>query len=220
MCVMNTPIDEVVKAFYDILEALRLLRGISNASPNKSVLAIQKNMSKDMYDWYVEYCYIVAQRQELLLRKGISLNIPDNFSELLEPSFAETLPETLEWVDNPLYNSEYGKYTEKLSPESTIMVSRAIIILMSPVYENFLTGVPNWLAASCPVVLTAYDEDNRRHIKITNDGKRFHYFTSIISDNYQEITSVPEEIDKIVSYLISSKGSLALADGREVDDFI
>lgn len=233
MCILNTPVKEVIKAFNDLSEAFLLMRGCVAEPSNTSVQKAHKNMcySVHNYNWYVEYWNTIAYEwwNHPLLPPRVKTFFHENISEhsvtLLHTK--DVLPNNLvdnkefAWLDNPFTNSDYSQYIEHFTQSDDCkVVSRAIITLMNPVFEDFIRGVPNWLSQTSPVVLQAYDEDNRRHIKIVNDGQKYHYYTSIISDNFKEIENVPPEIDKIVSYIISSKGTLTLADGRKVDDFI
>lgn len=233
MCVINTPIKEVIKAFNDISEAYAVVEGSVETPSNPSSSLIAENMGQcaEIFNWYIQYWNKVAKEwfnhpqtpppvREFALENAspVSQKLLCN-GELPEKELS--LEGTSEWVDNPIYNEDYNKYTENLQhigDECT--VSRIIIAYMQPTFEEFICGVPNWLSQMVPVVLRAYDSDNRRHIKIVNENGRYRYYTSIISDNFKEIKDVPPEMDKIVSYLISSKNTLTLANGREIDDFI
>lgn len=125
------------------------------------------------------------------------------------------LPAYMPFLHNPIHNSRYARFTDDLEKSSdAITVSRAILTLMQPEFEDFVMGQPEWLKFSSKEVLSAYDEENRRHIRIETNGKRYRYYTSIISDNFKEVTGVPEEMDKIVNYLMSNRPNLALVNRR------
>ena len=83
---------------------------------------------------------------------------------------------------------------------------------LSPKFEDFVKGTPVWLTNISNTILEAYDSTNRRHIKIIRGNKRLRYLTSIISDKWEEIYNVPEEMDVIIWYLISNRANLAFTN--------
>ena len=91
-------------------------------------------------------------------------------------------------------------------------LSRIMLIDLSPKFEDFVKGTPVWLTNISNTILEAYDSTNRRHIKIIRDNKRLRYLTSIISDKWEEIYNVPEEMDVIIWYLISNRANLAFTN--------
>ena len=91
-------------------------------------------------------------------------------------------------------------------------LSRIMLIDLSPKFEDFVKGTPVWLTSISNTILEAYDSINRRHIKIIRDNKRLRYLTSIISDKWEEIYNVPEEMDVIIWYLISNRANLAFTN--------
>lgn len=108
-----------------------------------------------------------------------------------------------------LYNSNREKY-DKTSDVYTL--SKMFLKDMKPQFSDFVKGVPTWLINTSNIVMYTYDSVNRRHIKIERDGERFRYYTAIISDNWQEIKRVPQDIDIIVQYLISNRANLDLTN--------
>lgn len=108
-----------------------------------------------------------------------------------------------------LINKNKDRYSNMLD---VYALSRIILIDLSPKFEDFVKGTPVWLTNISNTILEAYDSTNRRHIKIIRGNKRLHYLTSIISDKWEEIYNVPEEMDVIIWYLISNRANLAFTN--------
>lgn len=100
----------------------------------------------------------------------------------------------------------YKKMTELVG------LSRLMLLDLNPKFEDFIKGVPVWYTKFSEPLLEAYDQVNRRHIRIVAKDGRLRYMTSIISDNWTEIKDVPPEMDIIVKYLISNRANLTLTD--------
>ena len=91
-------------------------------------------------------------------------------------------------------------------------LSRVMLIDLKPQFEDFVKGTPIWLLSISNVLLEAYDQLHRRHIRIIRDKNKLRYMTSVISDNWEEVTDVPSEMDIIVQYLISNRANLAFTN--------
>jgi hypothetical protein len=97
------------------------------------------------------------------------------------------------------------------SIKDVVTLSRVMLIDLQPQLEDFIEGIPSWLIDVSVPLIEAFDEVNRRHIKIERDSTgKLHYFTSFISDKWEEICGVPKEMDYIVLYLASNRGNLTL----------
>ena len=108
-----------------------------------------------------------------------------------------------------LINKDREKYEQIFD---IYVLSRIILTKMNPKFEDFVKGVPVWLISISDVILEAYDQVNKRHIKIVRSNGRFRYLTSIISDKWEEVLNVPPEMDIIVQYLISNRANLAFTN--------
>ena len=91
-------------------------------------------------------------------------------------------------------------------------LSRVMLIDLKPQFEDFVKGTPIWLLSISNVLLEAYDQLHRRHIRIIRDKNKLRYMTSVISDKWEEVTNVPSEMDIIVQYLISNRANLAFTN--------
>ena len=68
--------------------------------------------------------------------------------------------------------------------------------------ENFRDGFPGWYLLKETTVFEKYDEKTNHRVRIDFKGGEFYYFLSGASDNWQQITEVPIEIDYVVAALL------------------
>lgn len=215
--VFSTPSAVLIHTVNTISLAFNILSTGQDYSYQQDLLGL---VSQDLrysqvnFDWIRDYWQFAIVTVSLS-RRGVEQNLraeltPETWELFEHRKFVSDHitfdnPDDIELhLHNPYYNKEYLPFLEKLPEADSVVVSRAIIGLMTPCFEDFLSGAPVWLKdCTSGIVLTAYDPENRKHIKIVKDGKRYKYYTSIISDNYKEIKQVPEEMDALVSYLIS-----------------
>jgi hypothetical protein len=117
-------------------------------------------------------------------------------------------------LHSPMLDKQYQplvqKHRERYAKiKDIIILSRVMLIDMQPELEDFPAGMPPWLVDVSLPMIEAFDTLNRRHIKIERDSEgKLHYFTSLISDKWEEIQNVPREMDYIVLYLATNKVEL------------
>lgn len=86
-----------------------------------------------------------------------------------------------------------------------ILLSRTMLFDLKPTSDEFCMGVPDWFSSISNSNFVAFDPISKKHIKIEKYGKGYRYYTSSISDNWKEITDVPDEMSYIIGYLISNR---------------
>lgn len=106
-------------------------------------------------------------------------------------------------IHNPAYDSAYIKFIGDKFDNDNVITSRAILTKMEPTNDEFLYGVPVWLRSISKIVYSGYDVINHRHIKIENTHEGYKYYTSFISDNWEEIKNVPKEMEIIINQILS-----------------
>lgn len=186
---------------------------IRSISPLANLVQSDLTYSRQNVEWYVEYykeLQDIARISKLVEIPDIkisSIHIKKNADFHLNPLCIHS-PVYDEYYKE-LYDAHRDSYDKA---KDTIVVSRMMLTDMDPDFDDFVKGVPVWLSAIRNVLITAYDMVNRRHIRITQEGRRYRYFTAIISDNWQEILDVPPEMDVVVNYLISNRANLALVN--------
>lgn len=121
------------------------------------------------------------------------------------------------YIHSPLLDEYYQELVNKNIDSykqipDLINLSRLMLFDLQPKFEDFVKGIPVWYTKFMEPLIEAYDQSNRRHIKIVKDGDRLRYMTSIISDRWEEIENVPPEMDVIIKYLISNRANLALTN--------
>lgn len=159
-------------------------------------------------DWYSEY---YKELQDICNVAGIFI-LPELNIDVLKIKGDDAFNRNPLNIHSPNYDEFYydlykqneQRYANAVDP---IILSRLMLIDMKPTFDEFVKGIPAWFIGDD--VLTAYDIVTRKHIKISRDGKRYRYFTAVISDKWKEITNVPPEMDYIVHYIISNRANLA-----------
>lgn len=86
-----------------------------------------------------------------------------------------------------------------------ILLSRTMLFDLKPTSDEFCMGIPDWFSSLSNNNFVTFDPISKKHIKIEKHGKGYRYYTSSISDNWKEITDVPDEMSYIVGYLISNR---------------
>ena len=217
--ILSTPIDLVLDSLNNLVSAYLAVTGCHPPLMNSSVELLSTSLVRhpETARWFRDY-YCAGRElmygfndhaTSAFINKAIREVRELRDLDLSKIPYTYVTSDYLDDKPSPFNNNDYAHIIEKhnLVKTDNTTLSRAIIILMDPCYEDFVFGAPAWLRYTTGNALTAYDEDNRRHIKIDIEKDRFKYYTSIISDNWKEIKDVPPEIDKIVNYLISPKKS-------------
>ena len=163
---------------------------------------IQETMcqSKSGFFWFLEF---FKELERVLAKEPISIdlkNIPSESSENIE-----FYPPTN--YKKPLFIRKEGLYRPVLK-KIRIRVGNPInkyrALYISNAYEvtAFREGFPAWYSLRETTVFEKYDEKTNHRVRIDFRDGEFFYFLSGASDNWQQITEVPIEIDYVVMALL------------------
>ena len=106
------------------------------------------------------------------------------------------------------YMDLYKRYKESLDMYAVDQVafSRALLILMEPTDDEFVSGIPAWYRSLNDNYYTGFDPVTKRHIKIVkNENGKYSYYIGYISNCMKEIRNVPEDMKYVVEHLIHQK---------------
>lgn len=182
-------------------------------SPLADLVHNDLTYSRKNCEWYIEFYKELRD----IARVSTIIDIPDIYiSTTLIVQGIAFMANPLN-LHNPLMDEYYYDLFKANRPlyenaPDIYTISRLLLVDMKPEFVDFVKGVPHWLVKMNEELICTYDPSTRRHIKITIEDNKLHYYTSIISDNWKEIKDVPREMDCVVRYLISNRPNLALTD--------
>lgn len=215
MCVNNTP----VSLFAHILTSIKSGYGSLLANPTsfnkttcKEIEDLEDLIIKDILfskknrDWIVQYFNSMSSIYQKISGENYG-SISADFNPVKNKDKYFTRPLK---IHLPTFDKMFEKLVEENSAvyfeiTDPILLSRTILIDLQPTEDEFVQGIPDWLSNIEGMGFSAFDPITKKHIKIVRVNDNYKYFISKISDNWQEITDVPKDMQYIINYLIRSR---------------
>lgn len=161
--------------------------------------------SEENYIWYSKFFESLQEMYKIYkgdyrplnshFKKEFLYNINRDF-----PFIGLKLPAVTEfnYLEQKVYL--HSKYLKNI--EDVISKNRVLYILNNYKVASFIGGVPSWYTSVGEEIYNGYNKIDRKKIKIVAINGNYKYYTSTISDRWEEIENVPHDMKYIVNSII------------------